>query len=81
MSYDTCTHDESDKDMMLADGLCPLCMQAEIDRLREALAWYADESHYLRGAPGKTFACAYQPVSWILDNGQRARDALKGGKS
>ena len=36
----------------------------EIEQLRKALTWYADESHYLRGGVMAT----------------RARDALKGGE-
>lgn len=73
MIYDTCTHDDAYKDAVIADGLCPVCMQAEIDRLREALAWYADNNNY------ETFDSELWSEFW-QDNGQRARDALKGGE-
>lgn len=46
---------------------------AENNRLREALAWYADQTHYLHNGEWKLFS--YDNL-W-----QRARDALKGGKS
>jgi hypothetical protein len=38
-----CNHNISDQDIaMIADGLCPLCLQAEIERLRAALEPFAD---------------------------------------
>ena len=35
----TCTHDSTERDIAISDGMCPICMAAEIDRLREALFW------------------------------------------
>jgi hypothetical protein len=32
-----CKHDIADKDTAIADGLCPLCLEAEVDRLQKVL--------------------------------------------
>lgn len=48
---------------------------AENQRLRDCLAWYADEAQYQE----KTFWVVDAPVRWSLierDEGQRAREAL-----
>lgn len=54
-------------------------LRAENERLRAALAWYADEKHYLRGAPGEHTPREFIPPGWFCDVGERARKALKGG--
>lgn len=55
-------------------------LRAENERLRSALAWYADEKNYLRGASGEnTFPSESLSPMWLCDVGERARKALKGG--
>ena len=47
--------------------------EAERDRLREALEWYADEDNH---SIPKSYIC----MMYEADKGKRARDALKGGE-
>lgn len=56
-------------------------------RLREALEWYAIDTHYLRGMPGERITAEQARTEgttlgiplWKQDDGKRARDALKEG--
>jgi hypothetical protein len=53
---------------------------AELQRMREALGWYADRENYVDGPSiSKTVYAPYYPI--LDDEGQRARAALnKGGE-
>ena len=56
-------------------------LEARVAERDAALAWYADEKHYLRGAPGEnTFPSESLSPMWLCDVGERARNALKGGE-
>lgn len=39
-----CTHDIIAKDNACADGMCPICLAAEVDRLTEESSWLFSES-------------------------------------
>jgi hypothetical protein len=48
-------------------------LEAEVERLRAALAWYADEANYNDDhAPG----CKSFMFDWTFDRGERARKSL-----
>lgn len=54
---------------------------SEIDRLRSALSFYADEENYEMYHQQDTWeASAYGTNDVMEDNGARARDVLGGGK-
>ena len=56
--------------------------QQEIDRLREALAWYADARHFERRIEYDRDENPYEGGSEAdSDGGDRARAALEGGAS
>jgi hypothetical protein len=38
-----CKHDLAEQDTACADGLCPLCLQAEVKRLREGIERVVEE--------------------------------------
>lgn len=49
-------------------------LAAEAERIREALAWYADDENYVEQMPDINSLDGYVPVEW--DAGSRARSAL-----
>jgi hypothetical protein len=51
-------------------------LQAECDRLREALEFYADRKNYVDGAPGHSSPDGDGGYTWEDDDGLRARAAL-----
>lgn len=55
-------------------------LEARVAERDAALAWYADENNYLRGAPGEHTPREFIPPGWFCDVGERARNALKGGE-
>jgi len=65
------------------DWLSPVeahALRAEVERLREALEWYADPAHYDSGKPGELRGLLDTVPTvqyWKADNGQRARAALE----
>ena len=50
MSTPICTHDMADKDTACADGLCPICLEEELARLRARLDAEPTEAMVKAGA-------------------------------
>lgn len=61
-------------------------LRAENERLRAALAWYADISNYSKhGVPGRIVSKPCGNPKWgltelVRDYGEKAREAMKGSK-
>lgn len=58
---------------LCAEKLSAEALQAENERLRAALEWYANRRNYSFSRPG-----AWRALDFYCDDGQRARKALEG---
>lgn len=74
-------HDDGEQDLALADGLCPLCLSAELTALRspapaatsEARAWLDPNTGMVSGYPGGPYTVALVPATTPPAQGDEMR--------